>query len=74
VPGGGFRRWSRILRSTGSRCRSLKTWPSAAISAIPIHRATPSKTGCVDPQKRRLGVAVVAAGDGEVFYVEEFTD
>ena len=28
----------------------------------------------VDPQKRRLGIAVVAAGDGEVFYVEEFTD
>lgn len=28
----------------------------------------------MDPGKRRLGVAVVAAGDGEVFYVEEFTD
>jgi uncharacterized protein YkwD len=28
----------------------------------------------VDPHPRRLGVAVVAAGDGEVFYVEEFAD
>jgi uncharacterized protein YkwD len=28
----------------------------------------------VDPHSRRLGVAVVAAGDGEVFYVEEFSD
>lgn len=28
----------------------------------------------VDTQSRRLGVAVVAAGDGEVFYVEEFAD
>ena len=26
----------------------------------------------VDPHPRRLGIAVVAAGDGEVFYVEEF--
>ncbi|HEY0615650.1 MAG TPA: CAP domain-containing protein [Candidatus Elarobacter sp.] len=26
----------------------------------------------VDPHPRRVGVAVVAAGDGEVFYVEEF--
>jgi uncharacterized protein YkwD len=28
----------------------------------------------MDPHSRRLGVGVVAAGDGEVFYVEEFTD
>ena len=28
----------------------------------------------VDPHSRKLGVAVVAAGDGEVFYVEEFAD
>jgi len=28
----------------------------------------------VDPHSHRLGVAVVAAGDGEVFYVEEFSD
>ncbi|HEX3466191.1 MAG TPA: CAP domain-containing protein [Candidatus Elarobacter sp.] len=28
----------------------------------------------VDPHPRRIGVAVVAAGDGEVFYVEEFAD
>jgi uncharacterized protein YkwD len=28
----------------------------------------------VDPTTNRLGVAVIAAGDGEVFYVEEFSD
>ena len=28
----------------------------------------------VDAHSRKLGVAVVAAGDGEVFYVEEFAD
>ena len=28
----------------------------------------------VDPHPRRIGVAVVAAGDGEIFYVEEFAD
>jgi uncharacterized protein YkwD len=28
----------------------------------------------MDPHPRRLGIAVVAAGDGEVFYVEEFAD
>jgi uncharacterized protein YkwD len=28
----------------------------------------------VDPHPHRIGVAVVAAGDGEVFYVEEFAD
>jgi len=28
----------------------------------------------VDPHPHKLGVAVVAAGDGEVFYVEEFAD
>ena len=28
----------------------------------------------VDPHPRRVGAAVVAAGDGEVFYVEEFAD
>lgn len=28
----------------------------------------------VDPNPRRLGTAVVAAGDGELFYVEEFSD
>ena len=28
----------------------------------------------IDPHPHRLGVAVVAAGDGEVFYVEEFAD
>ena len=28
----------------------------------------------VDPHPRKLGIAVVAAGDGEVFYVEEFAD
>jgi uncharacterized protein YkwD len=28
----------------------------------------------VAPQPRRIGVAVVAAGEGEVFYVEEFAD
>jgi len=28
----------------------------------------------VDPNTHRLGVAVIAAGDGEVFYVEEFSD
>ena len=28
----------------------------------------------MDPHPHRLGVAVVSAGDGEVFYVEEFAD
>ena len=28
----------------------------------------------VDPHPHRLGVAVVAAGDGELFFVEEFAD
>jgi uncharacterized protein YkwD len=28
----------------------------------------------VDPHPRRVGAAVVAAGDGEVFFVEEFSD
>ena len=28
----------------------------------------------VDPHPHRVGVAVVAAGDGEVFYVEEFAE
>lgn len=28
----------------------------------------------VDPVPTRLGVAVVAAGEGEIFYVEEFSD
>ncbi len=28
----------------------------------------------VDPQPHKLGIAVLAAGDGEVFYVEEFSD
>ena len=28
----------------------------------------------VDPQDRRMGTAVVAAGDGELFFVEEFAD
>ncbi len=28
----------------------------------------------MDPHPHKLGVAVVAAGDGEVFYVEEFAD
>jgi uncharacterized protein YkwD len=28
----------------------------------------------VDPHPHRVGIAVVAAGDGEVFYVEEFSD
>jgi uncharacterized protein YkwD len=28
----------------------------------------------VDSHSRKLGVAVVAAGDGEIFYVEEFAD
>ncbi len=28
----------------------------------------------VDSHPRKLGVAVVAAGDGEIFYVEEFAD
>jgi len=28
----------------------------------------------VDAHSRKLGVAVVAAGDGEIFYVEEFAD
>jgi uncharacterized protein YkwD len=28
----------------------------------------------VDGHSRKLGVAVVAAGDGEIFYVEEFAD
>lgn len=40
------------------------------------HRAFLNSPGhyanIVDPTPRRLGVAVVAAGDGEIFYVEEF--
>ena len=28
----------------------------------------------VDPHSRKIGVAVVSAGDGEVFFVEEFAD
>ena len=28
----------------------------------------------VDSHPHKLGIAVVAAGDGEVFYVEEFAD
>ena len=28
----------------------------------------------VDPRERRVGTAAVSAGDGEVFYVEEFSD
>ena len=28
----------------------------------------------VDPHPRRVGVAAVSAGDGEIFYVEEFAD
>src|SRR6202011_294114 len=28
----------------------------------------------VDPHPRKLGIAVLAAGEGEIFYVEEFSD
>jgi uncharacterized protein YkwD len=28
----------------------------------------------VDPHPHKLGIAVLAAGDGEIFYVEEFSD
>ncbi len=28
----------------------------------------------VDRHPRKLGIAVLAAGDGEIFYVEEFSD
>ncbi len=54
-----------------------RTWRTTKTSS----RRTPlfstvraTSQNIVDPQKRRLGIAVVAAGDGEVFYVEEFSD
>ncbi len=42
---------------------------NAALLASPGHFAN-----IVDPRQRRLGTAVVAAGDGQVFFVEEFAD
>lgn len=42
---------------------------NAALLASPGHLAN-----IVDPRPRRLGTAVVAAGDGQVFFVEEFAD
>jgi uncharacterized protein YkwD len=42
---------------------------NAALLASPGHLAN-----IVDPRPRRMGTAVVAAGDGEVFFVEEFAD
>ena len=42
---------------------------NAALLASPGHLAN-----ILDPRPRRLGTAVVAAGDGEVFFVEEFAD
>ncbi len=42
---------------------------NAALVASPGHYAN-----IVDPRQHRLGTAVVAAGDGEVFFVEEFAD
>ncbi len=41
----------------------------AALLASPGHFAN-----IVDPRQHRLGTAVVAAGDGQVFFVEEFAD
>ncbi len=40
----------------------------AAFMHSPEHRAN-----VLDPEERRLGVAVVTVGDGETFYVEEFS-
>ena len=54
----------RTWRST--RTRRTRTWPSSIAPA--------TTQNIVDAHPRRLGVAVVAAGDGEVFYVEEFAD
>ncbi len=34
----------------------------------PDHRAN-----VLDPEEPRLGIAVVSVGDGETFYVEEFS-
>lgn len=42
---------------------------NAALLASPGHLAN-----IVDPRPRRMGTAVVAAGDGQVFFVEEFAD
>lgn len=42
---------------------------NAALLASPGHFAN-----IVDPRPRRLGTAVVAAADGQVFFVEEFAD
>lgn len=42
---------------------------NAALLQSPGHYAN-----IVDPAPRKLGTAVVAAGDGQVFFVEEFAD
>lgn len=66
------------LRSAGYRFRFAaenmafdqdEAHAHAAFLSSPPHYAN-----IVDPHPRRLGVAVVAAGEGEIFYVEEFAE
>jgi uncharacterized protein YkwD len=66
------------LRSSGLRYRFAAENMAFDQDEAHAHQAFLRSPGhyanIVDPHPHRLGVAVVAAGDGEVFYVEEFAD
>jgi len=38
-----------------------------------FNTSPPHHQNIVDPNERKLGVAVVTVGDGETFYVEDFS-
>ena len=66
------------LRAAGFRYRFAAENMALDADEQRAHAAFLSSPGhyqnIVDPHPHRLGIAVVSAGDGEVFYVEEFSD
>jgi uncharacterized protein YkwD len=66
------------LRASGLRYRFAAENMAFDQDEPHAHRAFLTSPGhyanIVDPHPRRVGVAVVSAGDGETFYVEEFAD
>lgn len=48
--------------------------PSETVAAQSLFESAPHRENMLDPQYRRVGIAAVQRPDGELFFVEDFSD
>ena len=66
------------MRNGGIRFRfageNIAMAPSASIASDALYKSASHRDNMLDPQYHRVGIAVSKRADGELFFVEDFSD